>query len=85
MKTVTKLEIPPSFDTKVVELVHESVSKAGMNKNMMSMSDIYPLVTYIRAELKIAYSLGVEQGLIKGLVAFKKELDLDKKESNDEY
>ena len=80
MKTVTKLQIPPTFDTTVVELVQQAVARAGLDYWKVSMSDIYPLIKHLRLELKIAYSIGVEQGMTKALATLKKELDIDKAE-----
>ena len=82
MKTVTKLEIPPSFGIKTIELVNRSlyVNPKGAPQIFCAVT----LLEYLRAELQIAYSLGVEQGLIKGLVEFKKELDIDKKGKSNE-
>lgn len=84
MKTVTKLEIPPSFDATIVSLVRKIVAGAGLDYEKVTMSDMSPLIIHLKAELKIAHSIGIEYGLIKAVAELKKELDADKEEKNDE-
>ena len=87
MKTVTKLEIPISFDIAVLKEVRESVMKAGdfsiVDINRINLSDIYLLLNRVKAEMKTAYKLGLDQGMIEAMATLRKELELSNDNDND--